>query len=247
MTIGQIKASVLSFFNKDQTYFNAGTGPTAIDLLLNELNEQRKLLEKEHDFEANNVRASLTVSPTTGGQLSTAVLYGTATTVKIKSQETYYLVRDGAFYPLYHHKKKNVAVWNKEVNGVYAGRKAYSRYPGDAVTPNTPTGPYQVYVFGDQVDLVPTPTESVTLALDCQRWMADYTLDANTDWLVENGSDYLKWAAICALNYKVNQFVPMQDGNLPPPVQAREKAREALILWDSYQIEGGRQPFSSKT
>lgn len=68
------------------------------------------------------------------------------------------------------------------------------------------------------------------------------THEKYTDWFVENGSDYLKWHAICALNYFVPTFVPRQGGSIAPPEKMRDNAKQSLIEWDSFQWENGRSP-----
>lgn len=56
---------------------------------------------------------------------------------------------------------------------------------------------------------------------------------ADTDWMLEHGSDYLQWATIVELNHLLKTFVARQEGNLEPPIRLRDEALEALIRWDT--------------
>lgn len=99
-----------------------------------------------------------------------------------------------------------------------------------------------VYMLGRQVFLDPPPSAATTIALDVYTWWPDYYGDEDTDWFTEHGSDYLKWAAICALNFKTGTFVPRQEGNLSPPEKARDEALKRLISHDNWMNQTARSP-----
>jgi len=239
MTIGELKRTVAAYLQKDVEFFTKNS----IDLLLVSLNNARRRIEQQHDFNANRVEAQVTVSPTTGGALSSAVLRGTATAVNLKEYITFYRVADGGDVPLYHHPKKNVAVWAKE--RIWNARGKYNdleyRYPDDEQMRSIRIGPEEVFVHGGTIFINPTPAVNTTVIIDGVKWGADYTVDADTDYFTQYGHEYLMWSAIVEVNYFAKVFDSV-NGNLGPPERAKQAAMERLILQDSMQVEQGRQP-----
>lgn len=240
MTVGTIKALAASYLQKAPADFVVN----GVDLLLAALNNARKAAELLHDFNANRVSAQIQVDPTNGANLSTAVLKGTGTAVSLKEFITFYLADTNGEIPLYHHSKKNIAVWMKERNWNARGRYLSTevRYPDDQYLRTLRIGPTEVYIDGTQVYIQPTQESTTTLYIDGVKWMSDYTSDSNTDWMTTHGHQYLMWACVCEVNYWTSTFTPNFDGNLSPPEKLRERALDQLVQWDSFQIEQGRQP-----
>lgn len=67
-----------------------------------------------------------------------------------------------------------------------------------------------------------------------------------SDWFTEAGSDYLVYAAMCALNYKTNTFVQREAGFSAPPTKERDSALLTLRSFDTFQWEGGRIPMRNR-
>jgi len=72
------------------------------------------------------------------------------------------------------------------------------------------------------------------------------TNESYTDWLTEEGADYLVWAIVCDCNLFSTTFVPRQDGALPPPEKQRDAALSRLIESDVFQYEQARNPFNNR-
>ncbi len=251
MNIGSLKSIVAAYHKVDPSKFVIN----GEDLILHALNNARRQAEIKQSFNSQQIVARLEVAPE-GTLLSTAVNDETDLTVSVKDFETFYLVDpvSGGLMPMYHHPKKNLAVWTKERirNSTgwdrldpYRRYRAdwYDRFGGRCI-------PIEVY-FGEQkVFLNPTQAESKTVKVDCSVWMQPYLTDDDTDWMLEDainggtgpGVPYLQWAAICELNYRENTFTPGLDGNLSPPEKRMTSALEDLIAWDSMYVENGRQP-----
>jgi len=81
-------------------------------------------------------------------------------------------------------------------------------------------------------------SDSVTLAVSGQTWMQPYTKPSDTDFLLENGFQFMMWQCLIELNYMLLKFVARQEGTIAPPTAARDAAWEALVLWDSHSIDG---------
>lgn len=63
-----------------------------------------------------------------------------------------------------------------------------------------------------------------------------------TDWFVDRAGDYLKWHAICSLNFLYNTYLARSETFQAPPEKMRETAKQALLEWDTFLWESGRQP-----
>ena len=81
-----------------------------------------------------------------------------------------------------------------------------------------------------------TLTEEVTIELTGYRWMDKYTADAldATDFLLEDGFDFMMWQTILEMNYIVQVFVPRVEGSLSPPEKARNEAWASLMTNDAF-------------
>lgn len=80
MTLLEIKTAIASYFGKTLSDLTINSQ----DLGLLALNQARRQAELAHDFEFTRRLVTLTVNGVTGGSLSSAVLYGTQTTVSVK-------------------------------------------------------------------------------------------------------------------------------------------------------------------
>ncbi len=56
------------------------------------------------------------------------------------------------------------------------------------------------------------------------RWMDTYTSDSDTDFIIQDGFDFMMWQAILELNKIVKEFVPRTEGSLPEPTRSRDEA-----------------------
>lgn len=105
------------------------------------------------------------------------------------------------------------------------GRMLY-RYP--RIIPTVPETPLQAHLEGFAFLL---PYTSAQLAV------TPVPSAPAEDFLLKFGSDYMKWAIICELNYLYGMYVQREEGNLGPPEQAKAAAWENLLLWDSYMVD----------
>jgi hypothetical protein len=65
--------------------------------------------------------------------------------------------------------------------------------------------------------------------------------DTTSDIWLTKGSAYIQWATIVYLNNLCKEFVPRQEGNLPPPQTLADTALATFITWDIYKYEGFRR------
>lgn len=238
MTVGELKQQV-----KD--YLHIGSGHDASDLIiinrlvLQALNNARIWAERENDFALALVHGTLVVSPATGGELTAVDVSGD--TVTIKSIVNVFLEEpsgSGNIYPLRRRPRKT-----------YVGAAQRSNLLQDARLPDDwPVAPpsvanvnMEVLHFGNTLFLEPSPSNNATLIIDGYRWMPAYTDDADTDFFTEHCSDFLLWKAVIEVNHRLEIYAPRQEGTLTPPTNMRDEAWEAVLKWDSFLHEEGRE------
>lgn len=98
-------------------------------------------------------------------------------------------------------------------------------------------GNYEATIDGRILTISPT-TDKVEVAVNGNVWMEPYTSHRDTDFLLDNGFEYMMWETIIEVNFMLLKYVSRQEGTISPPTQARDAAWEALVLWDSHSIDG---------
>lgn len=93
-----------------------------------------------------------------------------------------------------------------------------------------------LYWYGNTVF---TPSETaVTARLYGVLWLPEYEdWDADDDFLITYGSEYMLWYAALWLNNKKQTWIPRKEGSLLPPDQNLQNAWNALLLWDEYKSQ----------
>lgn len=237
-----IENAVAAFLRQSYADFTQN----GVNLLRLACNNARKFAERMHDWEFTRQEVQVTTSATGLGNLSSAVLASDGvTSVSVKQPESFYLNNNGTLVPLRHSNKKLGALKARELISKRT-LDTSERYLADdtplftsgAVFPN----PYHVYIQGTKFQLEPRPTEAKLVNIDVFEWMDEYTADADTDWFVQHGADYLMYAAIVEVNFFNNTFTGNQEGNQDPPTRMRDDALQTLIEQDNFFIENGRLP-----
>ena len=237
MDLNSLKTTVAAYLGRTPSDLIRG----GVDLVLLAINNAKRIAQLEHDFGDQRVEASIAVTSTSGGQISSAVIRGTSISVSLKEVTTFYEETTDGDLPLYHSPKKNVAAQAKRRLAFRNQFESDYRYPSDdnIRLVALPLHRREVILYGDVVTT--TPPFDGNLIVDGYAWLSDYTTGGPSDWMLERASDYLMYSAICELNYLTLTFVPNLDGNLGPPVKARDLALERLIRQDIMREEQGRQ------
>lgn len=79
-----------------------------------------------------------------------------------------------------------------------------------------------------------TASEDIPVEISGYRWLKDYNDDSDTDFLLEDGFDFMQWQTILELNYIVQIYITRNEGSLPPPEKARNEAWNSLMVNDSF-------------
>lgn len=234
-TIGELKSRISKYIQVPAAEF----AEDGYDLLLGELNNARKAAERLRDWHCEERYLSVVVDPTTGGAWADATTLATGETVKLVKQ--YYILQNAVDVPLLHISKKMHA--NAKRRRFKAASWDYNtRFRGDYGNMTADRSP-KIYVEAQTIYLDPTPSIDSTVNMDAFVWLADYSLDSDTDWFTDNGADYLVWASLVALNYMTGTYAPRQEGVVPPPERMRDEAFLALASLDNYLYEVGSVPF----
>lgn len=224
-TIGDLVDAIKGFVYNNANYtdlFQGGTSSedleTKLDLAIGvAINNARKWAERKHDFEFSYVDPSIMLGT---GRKNLYDIEGN----RIRTLKSVWY--EG--FPLDIITKRDLEL--------RLLRKRHKRMSGLPLqVGNWPL----VVVNGHGIEMYPKLDSDVEVTINGYKWLDDYVAAEYTDWLIENGFDFLMWQAIIELNHIVKIFVPRQEGNVPPPERLRDAAWESLIVCDNHGIAGG--------
>lgn len=174
---------------------------------------------------------------------------------KIHQPLTFYVSSQdqlGRYVPLYHHTKIHGAIsakerleaWDYVSDRRYLSDDAIS-YLHLITNPNY-SHQYEVYLQGFEFELVPIPRDNIVeVFLDGEVAHPEYILDTDggeSDIFLTEGFEFMQWQCIIELNKLFQTFIPQQEGNLSPPMRARDSALESLVEYNNFVLQTGRQP-----
>jgi len=225
----------------------------SVDLFLVAANNARKRGEKLHTFEDSRCTAKLDVDGALGGQLSFARISPSGVFAKIKEVIGASVLRANGIWSPIDFTRADIEK-ERERSDIeldeYMGFG--NRYPSDSqfIANKAWTKLVQrgntLYFFPETEDLCNVNNPGcglVTVKLECNGFLRDYvvgdlTNDAEFDYFLSNGDEYLQWAIIWELNHIYQTFVPRQEGNVvSSPKDLRDEAWRDLLLWDAYKID----------
>ncbi len=212
----------------------------SVDLSLIAVNQVRMRAELENDFEFSRELVTISVDGAIGGSLSTAVRYGTATPISVKSP-----IEVGIFD---QYNNLRPIEWTTVAEGLERQREIVPgfppRYPTDGqVARAACEWPSRIVFSGDNVYLFPKdPTLTLTIGIEVYAFHTEWLfMDTTTDVWTTKGGQYLLWGGIIHLNHLFKEFVARQEGNLPEPRALMQEGLDALKLWDSFKHEQFRR------
>lgn len=228
MAFKEFKIQLAAYMGREAGAFQRGT----VNLLDRAVNMARKHAEREHNFEYSRTAVKVNVSLTLGGTLSTAVDFDDGVTiVPVKRIERAFLsLSDGSGYvPIeLGSRMKQQERLKRSYSGMY-NLEAFSRMP------QVPG--YSLQQQANKIYLNPggsaayNGVTTVTVALDVIRWQDDYSLDADTDFILEHCEDWLLFRSIFELN-----FFLKEDERVPVSASALKEAWESVVKWDTQII-----------
>lgn len=239
MNLLEIKTEVANYFE----IAVADLTKLSQDMFLVAANQVRRRAELLHDFEFSRKLATVTVNGVTGGSLDSAVLYGTATVVDIKS-----VIEVGLF-----DQSNNLrpVEWTTVAESLERQRadNGYTapRYPTDGWFQSSPIGQQRFDFTGSTVYRFPKDeSNNFTLGMEVYTFSTDWVAgDLSgtplTDTWTKYAAQYILWGTVVQLNHLFKEFVPRTEGNLAPPTALRDEGLEAFIAWDSARYEQNRR------
>lgn len=227
MTVGQLRAVITKYY--------AGADFSGTDVILDALNQAKLEAQQRLDFflgyqmcygvmSTDGTPTALSVFTQADG--STPVM-GT-----INSIRNTWMLFNGYLCPIDLVSQETVQTRQRRLGDTWI----LPRYPADSDVTNMR---YEACVFRSAggMNLYPFKafTNTVTLVLDANVWLPDYTADGNRDFISDNCANYLKWSAISELNPIFKEFVGRQEGNvLDTSIDARAaKAWDAVERWNA--------------
>jgi hypothetical protein len=213
------------------------------DLWLSAANRVRRRIEQVHNLEFTRQLVELDLDGVTGGSLDDAVLYGTATTVNVKSPiEVGLFDENGNLRPI---------AWTTVSASLEEQRKEYPgflpRYPTDGEIISPVCGEQRVTFANRNVYLFPNQANfTLTVGIEAYTFQNDWVAGnlsgtPITDTWTTQGADILLWGTVVQLNYHFKEFVPRQEGNLSAPEKLRDEAIAAFLNWDIFSYEQFRR------
>lgn len=254
MNVGELRRSIAAYLNPDYavntTEHPAEPNPYAkftvgdVDLLLLALNNVRTEAEQLRDFELSKCDVDVAVDGYLGGSLDEGVLHGTDVPVTIKSViDGGWRQDSGLLVPVSVMSRDHFLQEQRRIMEQGWSDGPDERYRGDAPSSGPISSPLTVLLNGNDIGLNPSKTTSGTvynIELSVYRWLGPYDNDDDSDFMTDFCQNYMLWAGIVECNHLVKQFVPRQEGNLPPPDKLKERAWAAVEKWDDFIQETGR-------
>lgn len=210
-----------------------------LDLFLAAVNQARMVAELNNDFEFTRRLMTLTVDGVTGGNLATAVEYGTSNIYEIKTMlDVGQFDTDGNFIPVEWTVTEDSLNRQRSNNPM-----TIVRYPTDAPSVTGPLGWRRFTFSGNKVYTFPkAPGVTFNMGFEAYTFTNDWLTyapptspsDPDALWL-SKGAQYLQWQTIIQLNQLFKDFVFRQEGNLPPPQDLATQGLEAIKTWDAFR------------
>lgn len=232
MNFGDFKKVVAGYMQRSANVFS----PSTVDLLAHAINAARRSAELKTDFELCKARGQLTVSLTTGASLDNMKVEGTSTALSVKT-----LLK--AYMPLYDATAESFPVEiisrSKHVERVqryYSGQ--IQEVDGKQLIPAASCSRYQIVRFGNDVYLSPADVDSyggntsIVVKFDVIKWLADYSLDADTDFLLTHCDTWMLFQTV----WQLNMFLK-EDARVPVSQAAMDRAWADVINWNSTLLQ----------
>jgi len=247
MILGQIKEVIAANLHKETSSYVKGSGATEINLLHLALNNARKVAERFHDFSICRKRGHFSYTGTATDWRSPTWFSGTGTARKIKFW--YERVSGTSGSGAYGGTDRTLKVLTQEQLARLYAREDYrvapletsQRYLSDSDPSfgNDPLlGQNYVIIEGHNFYLHPATTTTRLIVADAFYWWTDWSANADTDWWIDNGTEFLILQATVELNRLSQTFVGNVEGNLPPPVKEAARALGELVQLDKDSTEG---------
>lgn len=221
--------------------------PEVVDILLQAANNAKRFAQNNFDWNFEEVLVYGDAANGVG-EWATAFQASDDAEVQVKQPQTFYIQEDTVLVPLYHHTKKHGATRARErleARNYIVDRRYLTdddAFSSQLSLSNTYSEQYEIFLLGNGYEIHPKPSETKRIYMDAFLWSPDYTLDTDTDFFLEQGATYMQWATIVEVNHLFQTFIPQQEGNISPPTRARDEALTALVEYNNFIVESGRQP-----
>lgn len=241
-TLGKTKAQIAGLFNLAVADFTIN----GEDMLTAAINHAVRKAQLNHSFERTKVLCQLSVDGAAGGAFADIVAKGTADPVKLlriidigpyDDDNISLIPQTWMTYDEYKTRQRSHLGYEYDPE---------TRYPAGELPS---IGGVNWVIVGETLMPIPAGNagETQTVGLYGVKLFGEYATGTGSDELEDMfllfGSQYIQWEAALYLNHLRKEWVPRQEGNLPPPTTMRNEGWDALVKWDTYQYikfpEGG--------
>lgn len=230
MLFSAFKSFVAAALQRSTTDFVVGS----TDLLSLAVNMARKNIERKKDFELAKCLADVTMTVGQSVALSTAVISGTATAVSVKTILRAQLSTDGTtFFPIGYVSR------DMHMRRVARNYEDLTTLDEVAQAQPTKTNRFQLVRFGEDVYMSPSDTDSYNdvstlyVRMDVVKWLPDYSVDGDTDFLMEHCVDYLMLET-----FRYLQLFLKEDVRLNVSDDQWRVAWQAVVAWNDNLVVG---------
>ena len=230
-TFAQIKMQVAAYMQRSPASFVHLYAPSSVDLLSLAVNQARKWMELERNFELSRVQTELSISLANGSDISGMTLLDGVTAVSVKSIAKAFLPIAGTtdgWFPI------EVMSRDKHLERL----QRYYDQVTDLTTVNgaqTSLVPYFAVVrTGDLLYLTPNDTavygnvDPIDVRFDVFKWLPDYSTDGSTDFLLTHCETFMLLRSAYQLNFFLKDDQRINISNA-----VMEKEWHSVVAWDS--------------
>lgn len=239
MNFGELQTTVAAYLHRDAGDFVFGS----VNILKGAINRARKYAEKRNEFDFTKVPARLSSVPlTTGALISTATdLSGNSLSVK---QIERAWTADGSYNKLQFLEFMDYQSYQNRLQ-----RRGLNYFEGTLHPLSNTTSamsnplPPTLMQHGERVYIMPEDqqiwgTSPVNLRLDVVRWMPDYSADADTDFFLTHGEDWMLYRSLIEL-----QFYLKEDQRVQIGAAVMQEAWDTMLKWNASLVASKTQAY----
>lgn len=226
-TFAHLKKAVAAFATRDEDAFVRD----GFNSLERAINDAHQWAQRKHVFERAKVFIDVNdVSLANGADLSTAVLRGTDTAVKVRSLIAGFVqLTDGSGeVPVDIITRESwVASQKRKYNGLPNATDNAADYEGPRI-------PLSIVQYGTTVYLSTTSpavvgsSSTINLRFDAVRWFDDYTAPDDTDFFLDYCFDFMTFRSV----YQLNLYLK-EDQRVPIAKSVLDDSWDSVVRWDS--------------
>jgi len=221
MNFVEVKKTVAAYLSRPTSVFVVD----GVDLLSNAVNLARQHAEKLIDFEFSKARAKLPSVSVSTGALFTSIVTLDGSPIRTKGIERAWTT-DATLSRKYPLEILSSNAWEARLARKFDQTDPRLDAPSHVIA--SPT----LILHGDRLYVEPSTLfgtgTTIDLRLHVVKWLPDYVADADTDFILDVGAEWVIYRSIQQLNFHLKE-----DQRLELQAQVVNDAWEALRRWNT--------------